>query len=128
VKKGFLIGMAALQLLAAVQAVELFKIPLLLRHFECHQQSHSDITFLEFLDIHYNREHATDEGHDHQSNLPFKTSHPLPFTPALLPMAGKLTADSIVFVVDTNQRPSTSYHFTFTSSYLSCIWQPPQVA
>jgi hypothetical protein len=120
--------MAAMQMLVAFQAGELLKIPLLLRHFECHQQEHSDITFLEFLDIHYAREHAAEEGHDHPSKLPFKTSHPLPSTPALLPMDGVLDNDIIVFLADPDQRASTPYPFTFSSSYLSCIWQPPQIA
>jgi hypothetical protein len=109
--------------------LELFKVNYLFRHFTHHQViHHENITFLEFLALHYlDTSHQKKDAHEH-ANLPFQSSnqHICHVHFVFLPPPS--------FAWDFNSKDSPTiniYKEIYQESYLSAfplsIWQPPKV-
>ena len=102
---------------------ELLRLPVLLEHFEEHKSQVNDMSFVDFLLMHY----KTDVAHDDQDNqLPFKVpGHSFTAISMVLPPL-KMTL--------TDVPPSTELSYTFDyqesyfSSSLQAIFQPPKLA
>ena len=101
---------------------QLIRLPLLIVHFIEHKQLSKDITFIEFLELHYSHETAHD---DRDMELPFKDcSHCVAAQTVVLPgfkLELKQAAVSDALPVHTG-----FYKKFIPSSYLSKIWQPPK--
>jgi len=116
----------ALYLLSTTEAYQLLKIPIILEHFHEHQKENKDITFLEFLDIHYMHGSPMDDDYDRDMQLPFKTmNHHVNMTPVHVKDLTSSTLsilsptrETVFVVVDDQGIPSR---------YLSSIFQPPRV-
>lgn len=65
-----IIQLSSLSLFAGGLMTELCRIPLLLEHFEEHEKSNEEISFLSFLREHYSQTDASDSDH---RDLPFKS-------------------------------------------------------
>ena len=121
----FLLPVFLFGALVPVQAQEeLTKLSSLLEHFQEHQIETPELTFLQFLNIHYGEEFAQHRSaHDHTS-LPMKTAHNHMHTPApaVLPMA-VLNASNLPATV-ANQPVFADQSYTFI--LLHDIWQPPR--
>jgi len=102
---------------------ELLRMPVLIDHYKQHQQLVKDISFWEFLVMHY----KTDVAHDSDDNqLPFKDpAHSFTASILALPIPKIILQEKgpITQVVHLS-----SYSESFISSHLSKIFQPPKLA
>ncbi|GHN00040.1 hypothetical protein WSM22_15290 [Cytophagales bacterium WSM2-2] len=121
IKRFLAISLLFLYINSNTELHEIMRFPLLIEHFTEHKRLVGDISFWDFLTMHY----STDVSHDADDNrLPFKDpSHS--FTASTL-------AVPIHKIVLTESQPSSvvshisSYTETFIASHLSDIFQPPK--
>jgi hypothetical protein len=117
------ISLLALYLTSFTEAHEILRFPLLLEHFAEHKEQVSDLSFVEFLVMHYETDVAHD---DHDNQLPFKVPGHC-FTPLALALP---TQKIIVF--ETVPLATISHPFNYTEDYffshLKAIFQPPKQA
>jgi hypothetical protein len=117
----------SLFLFSTTELAELLRIPVLISHFKEHKEHDPDISFIGFLDLHYNNQlpdHHHDKESDTHNKLPFSGSHGV----------------SIVFVsscpffiqpqntieVNTKLKSTFSNDQYLENNHLSSIWQPPK--
>jgi hypothetical protein len=93
----------------------------LLEHFSEHKQLANDLTFWEFLVMHY----QTDTNHDTTDNeLPFKVpGHSFTAVSMTLPIQ-KIILSEIVLIRGIHY--SFDYHESYFGSSLDSIFQPPR--
>ena len=60
-KKGFAIFFLVLYVVSTTQVIEILKLPMLLSHFQDHRIQDKEISFLDFLEIHYLNKNPIDE-------------------------------------------------------------------
>ena len=118
-------------LFSSTELSELLKIDSLLEHYKEHKGESSKISFSNFLYMHY-VDHGQDNGDgDRDSNLPFHSSShselAIFIAPIVIPT--NQIAFTIIHIFD-NQENKNFYdvHSLMKSSYLSTIWQPPQIS
>lgn len=126
VKKMSAIFFFTVYLFSTTEAHQLLKLPLIFEHFSEHQQENRQITFTEFLKIHYLNPPVKDKDYDKDMQLPFKSFGDCisSISPAFVPVTIQHTAaesidispEKIFFLKDQ----------MFISSYLANIWQPPK--
>lgn len=126
-KKGISIFLLAIFLLSTTPLSELLKFPLLVEHFKEHKQENKDITVLEFLNIHYAHGNPRDADYDKDMKLPFKsiTNHNS-VSSAICISQTFLPGNKIEYLV-ISKNEFSGYSFTYTSTFLDAIWQPPRV-
>ena len=130
-KNSVSIFLLVLYLLGTTELHELLRLPLLVEHFMEHRRADNQMSFFDFMNLHYAQGVVQDEDYEKDKRLPFKThdfcsnsplSHPFhevvvvtqPSSPYLFPNIKRLT-------------PHGHYDAVFYSSnYLDNIWQPPQ--
>jgi len=102
---------------------EMLRMPILLEHYSEHKQKVSDISFWDFLVMHY----KTDVSHDSDDNqLPFKDpGHSFTASTLALPIYKMVLKETITL---TKIDYSFSYFETFIASHLSEIFQPPRIS
>lgn len=124
-KRFIVILTLSLFILTVTECNQLLKLPVLLEHYIEHKTSNQDISFSDFLYMHYAGNDFNDQDQDRDMQLPFKShsqftsldvqSLPLqPETISLKPVT-RLSKSSTVYK-----------RLNFQSSYLSSIWQPPK--
>jgi hypothetical protein len=102
---------------------EMFRLPVLVEHFTEHKKLVGDISFWEFLVMHYN----TNVSHDADDNkLPFKDPAHSFTAPTLAIPIHKIILGDTQLVAEVSH--VSSYQETFIASHLSDIFQPPRVA
>ena len=101
----------------------MLRMPILLEHYSEHKQKVSDISFWDFLVMHY----KTDVSHDSDDNqLPFKDpGHSFTASTLALPIHKMVLKETITL---TKIDYSFSYSETFIASHLSKIFQPPRIS
>ena len=110
---------------------QLLKLPALIHHYLEHKADKNDddhdISFIDFLKMHYNENNTRSDNanHDHQ-NLPFKTCD-CQFLTTLIALV-----QQNVFAINTpslisskNVASYTEQHYT--SQSFGSIWQPPKL-
>lgn len=109
-----------------VQVLELLKLPVLLEHFGEHRQRSPEVSFFQFLSMHYAQADTTDQDHERDMQLPFKTlSHsPMIWLGCIVPQHEISFPSAPVIVVAREQ--SFPKEEAWSSQYLSFIWQPPR--
>ncbi len=102
---------------------EMLRLPILIEHYSQHQQLVKDISFWDFLVMHY----KTDVPHDADDNqLPFKDpGHSFTASTLALPIYKMVLKEN--FLV-TKMSHVSSYKETFIASHLSEIFQPPRLS
>jgi hypothetical protein len=106
---------------------ELFKIPILMHHYAEHVSQDEQLTFGDFVALHYNNDnqHKDDHG-DHQS-LPFKSS--IPQTSLVEPHAQPITwSVALGIQISNNSNWASFVESNVSNPYLDSFWQPPCVA
>jgi hypothetical protein len=100
---------------------EMLRLPILLEHYSQHKQKVSDISFWEFLVMHY----KTDVSHDSDDKqLPFKDpSHSFTAPTLALPIHKIVLTETVAL---SKPEHSCAYTETFVASHLSDIFQPPK--
>jgi hypothetical protein len=108
-------------LVASTELHQVFKMPLLFQHYTEHKVQVTEMTFLEFLVMHY----KTDVPHDDQDmKLPFKDCHHSATSSVTAIPVQKISIQApstsrLEKFPDINQNP-------FHSSFLDEIFQPPR--
>jgi len=112
-------------LASSTELGQLLRLPILFWHFHEHQAKDNDMTFVDFLKLHYETADSKKEFDPKDSSLPFKScqcavmAHFVAMPPTL---------------IDIPQKPIFSFSnatplgkdLASYSSYLSNIWQPPK--
>ena len=115
-----IIQLSSLSLFAGGLLTEICRIPLLIEHFEDHERTNEEISFLTFLNEHYSQTDTSDSEH---GNLPFKS---------------QLHASSLLLALDLKNRPTEPIEFIESQSFVFpssignvtnttiAVFQPPQ--
>lgn len=98
---------------------QLFKLPLLIEHFIKHQ-TQEGVSLFAFLHDHYSAVHNDAELPDEQ--LPFKNITFYAIGYAIVPFFKHYPVEYI----KEKKQQFAYYNFTYTSAFLSAIWQPPK--
>ena len=102
---------------------EMLRLPILLEHYSEHKQKVSDISFWDFLVMHY----KSDVSHDADDNqLPFKDPAHSFTAPTLAIPIHKIMLSDTQLIAEVSH--VSSYQETFIASHLSDIFQPPRAA
>lgn len=124
-RKSISILFLSIFLLSTTQLAELLKLPFLVQHFIEHQQENKDLSFIDFLEIHYAHGSPKDDDHDKDMKLPFKSIANAGYAYSFCIFLPELNLNKLVyFKSDKLIFPDCS--FTYFSSFLSTIWQPPK--
>ena len=102
---------------------EMLRLPILIEHYTEHKKASGDISFWEFLVMHY-KTNVTHDSHDNE--LPFKDpAHSFTASTLAIPIHKMVLKETeIVSVVNH----TSSYSETFIASHLSDIFQPPRLS
>lgn len=113
-------------LLSATEFNQLLKLPVLVVHFQEHQQKNASISFFQFLQQHYGVDHADDGDTERDNQLPFQSHDtcgsfqaPIYLFLTFVPLTPNVT----ILLKEKTSFYSDSY---LLSAYLDSIWQPPQ--
>jgi len=100
---------------------EMLRLPILLEHYSQHKKQVSDISFWDFLVMHY----KSDVSHDSDDNqLPFKDpGHSFTASTLALPIHKIVLKETMLLSEPVH---SFAYSETFMASHLSDIFQPPK--
>ena len=105
---------------------DLMKLPKLFEHFQQHKTKAADVSFIDFLNLHYGTgaaQHDQEEHEEHQG-LPFKTTDcTFTHTVTVLPSFKAREIASLESVVTY----SNFYHSAFSSEFSQSVWQPPRI-
>ena len=104
----------------------MLKLPVIFQHFAEHRLENKNISFLQFLDMHYMHGSPKDKDYNRDMQLPFKTANECVFsvTIAFVPLMQQI---SIAKPVEAIKRKDFVIRDQFIhSSYLASIWQPPK--
>lgn len=125
-KKIISISILALYLFSCTEFDQLLKVPLLVVHFIEHKQESKDISFGEFMLIHYVQGYSLNGDYEQDTNLPFKsiddsTIQVIDFITLLNPCL-KVKP---IYTEDKRFKPFDQLFID--NAYLSSIWQPPRL-
>lgn len=121
--------MLSIYLLAATKLNELFKLHVLIEHFQETKKEGNTITFLNFLVMHYLTDDLNDKDNDRDMQLPFKSNeiyisgsdtNGIPVYLAAALVTHTFTSNENYFIINlAGAFPLTDYHFT--------VWHPPKL-
>ena len=112
---------------SATELHELVKLPVLLTHYMHHKEENKNLSFESFINLHYSDKKADNNEQDNHQQLPFKSHPEMAFATsfiALLPSFEKLE----IKVPNTQPEKEIiiSQNESYSTAYLSNIWQPPK--
>jgi hypothetical protein len=105
---------------------DLVKLPKLIEHYQQHRAKTADVSFIDFLDLHYGSgaaQHDQEEHEEHQ-NLPFK-SPDCSFTHTVIVLS--LFKAPEIASLESVALYSNFYHSPFSSEFSQSVWQPPRI-
>lgn len=113
-------------LFSATEFSQLLKLPVLVMHFQEHQQKNPSISFFQFLHHHYAINHADDGDSERDNQLPFQShdncsSFQFPFYFFL-----SFTPLSLSVTLLPEEKPSCYSDANILAAHLSAVWQPPR--
>lgn len=125
-KKLAAILLLAIYVFSTTDAHELLKLPVIFQHFIEHKEENRNISFLQFISMHYMHGNPIDKDHDRDMQLPFKTPCSCAFSsaPPFVALMQRISIESPVEISHT--RHSILKDSFINSFYLSKIWQPPR--
>ena len=122
VKRVLALSLLILYINSNTEFHELLRTPVLIDHYNQHKLLAKDISFWDFLVMHY----KTDVAHDADDNqLPFKDpAHSFTASTLALPLYKIILKETVALAETANPSPYTE---TFIASHLSKIFQPPKL-
>jgi hypothetical protein len=113
-------------LFSTTELHQLLKLPVVFEHFAEHQKKNKNISFLQFLDMHYMHGSPKDKDYTEDMKLPFKTADNCVSTvsPVVIPRLVHVFESHVVHIPE-NKIPVPQDEL-IPSSYLSRVWQPPK--
>lgn len=121
-RKACALFLLLLYLLTNTEMHQFVRLPILLDHYQEHRALKNDISFLEYLSLHY---FTYDEHNHNHQDLPFKHGHctVIHMVLAVVPNVTPADFNAEEPVHNENISPEPQFHF---SSLLASIWQPPK--
>jgi hypothetical protein len=110
---------------SATELNQFFKLPILFEHFSEHKTENKNITFLQFLKIHYQGNHAPDSDDLKDKRLPFK-SHGNSFSTQIFAVLPAFSEIEIPVFSDNNKSVALQKNQFIPTLQLESIWQPPK--
>lgn len=128
-KKQFAILFLFLYVFSTTELSQLLKLPILIEHYFEHKEKSYDLSFSDFLVLHYNEDHfkghAHDEDYDQDKRLPFMLhSSTLSFVFISLTSINLEVIDKAY--IEKEKTFPFENEFLINHIYLSSIWQPPK--
>lgn len=117
-------------LFTVTQLSELLKLPVMAEHFVEHKRENPKITLWEFMCIHYAHGEVNDDDFDKDMKLPFK-SHSFCSCSSITfcqPVINYDLSKKNLSPTSLKSKANFGYHFSFSTNFLSSIWQPPKVS
>lgn len=113
-------------LFSAAEFYQFLKLPDLVEHYSEHKNLKKDLSFLDFLMIHYAFDNAKYSDYDQDMKLPFKSGN---HSVLAFSVSTPQNKPEIHFIIPHISAPTiVSDKATFISSaHLSRIWQPPKI-
>lgn len=125
-KKAIPIFFLAIFLLSTTQLIELLKLPNLFEHYQEHSQLNKKLSIISFLKMHYTKDVIKDADYDNDMKLPFKSCNCIGPALAFYFNHFQLFALSPKIENKVPKKNFYTYKFTYSSLFLSSIWQPPK--
>jgi len=113
-------------LFSTTELHQLLKLPMVFEHFSHHRKENRNISFLQFLDMHYMHGSPKDKDYSEDMKLPFKTADNCisSVSPVVVPSLATTLQNPIIYI------PEKEMHIPrnelIPSSFLSRVWQPPK--
>jgi hypothetical protein len=114
--------------MATTELYQLLKLPFLIEHFIEHKEHNKEITFMQFLNLHYANDDKKDDDDEEDMKLPFK-SHSNTITTIMV----DAMANNVINITIHPKPPFLhlkvliiSEEAFIASSYHATIWQPPK--
>lgn len=104
-----------------IQVRELFKVPLLIQHFQQHKAKDQSLSSLGYLKLHYLKEPSNDNDDEKDKQLPFKTLTEYPGNLFCLPAQNESIVPVTLSFSDFNSRYLNRGEYGFMSS----VFHPP---
>lgn len=126
-KKLIHILLISFYLFSTTELQELAKLPVLFQHFFEHKGLDENITFLGYIENHYNGIPHTDNDEERDNQLPFKTHSFCAanvLSPALPPSFGLTFKKAYQFIPE--QKIILNNDSVIHSAHAGKIWQPPK--
>jgi hypothetical protein len=126
VKKIISIFFFSVYLLATTQLSELLKLPVLVQHYMEHKLENKSLSFIDFLEIHYAHGSPRDADYDKDMKLPFKTIDNSNISSIHFYTPFPNFKQTPIVYLQNRKLLFSEYAFTYSSTFLSSIWQPPK--
>jgi hypothetical protein len=127
VKKLFSLSFLTIYLFSTTQFCELLKMPILIEHYQEHKQENQALSLLGFLEMHYAHGSPKDADYDKDMKLPFKSCSPSSIsTISFYTPFPEFKQQPPLVYYENEQQQFSDYSFSYSSSFLSTIWQPPR--
>lgn len=124
-KKTIAILFISLYVFSATELNQFFKLPILFEHFSEHKTENKNITFLQFLKIHYQGDHTPDNDDLKDKRLPFK-SHGNSFSTQIFAVLPAFSEIEIPLFSDNSKSVTIHTNQFIPTLKLESIWQPPK--
>ncbi len=116
-------------LFSTTELHQLLKMPMLAQHFQEHKERNTELTFVDFLYMHYSQPDDHDADSDKDQKLPFKThDNCISFLTAVYiapaPIHEFISKEKQTYFFE--KQSHFQKNICLTSSFLSNIWQPPK--
>lgn len=113
-------------LFSATECSQLLKLPMLVLHFQEHQQKNAAISFVQFLYQHYAINHTDDGDAERDKQLPFQSHDDCSSFQAPIYLFLTFVPLSPTVVILPKEKTSFYSDSHLLSAHLASIWQPPQ--
>lgn len=123
-KRLSVICLFALYLVSATEARQLLKLPVLFEHYAEHTRLNPEMSFADFMCMHYAGYHPDDGDQDRDMQLPFKTPSSVAFDMASFASASSVMIAKPAVSIKAHSFTTEDYHLP--SAYQSTVWQPPK--
>lgn len=127
-KKALHILLISFYVLSCTELQELTKLPVLFQHYFEHKSLDKDITFLSYIEHHYNDVPHTDNDEERDNQLPFKTHGFCAanvLSPALPPSFEVFPKKA--YQILSKQKILINNDYIPNSAFAGKIWQPPKL-
>lgn len=106
---------------------ELFKVSNLIAHYLQHRESDHNLSFSDFLFLHYDEHSEHADSSEHNDDLPFKSHHvPIAWFNFVAPIfTASVKQEVILFYLAS--KPVAYYRCITATDRESSIWQPPKM-
>jgi hypothetical protein len=123
-RKLLIIGFIAVHLFGNTELSQLIKLPKLISHFIQHHQQNPDLSFPEFIAMHYGGDDGTTADDNEDRKLPFHNSNCLSVSYTAY-LNSAVPSDDFILLL--NQEFTSRVHSGNPGKHVLIILQPPQI-